>query len=467
MVDPPGDDRWLPLAQQLAAEIRTRRKAAGLSQPELAGLIGYTRQYVSLAERPKRGDPSAELVSAIDGALGAEGVLTALRGQADAAHKACRPGAPSNNVADGAGTSRRGPDQSSGLVEVENSKRREFVTSAAAIAFGASLDQPVHRILAAAEPDVPTQVGVGDVRHLRDVVEMLETWDSRAGGGPVRYCALAALRWATAMLESSSCSPEVRQELAATTACLADIASWATFDAGYHEPARQLFLLGLHAARESGDLGIRTHIASCSARQEIQGGNCAGGLELTQLAFAAGDALPPNAIAELYIVKALAYARKLDTAECFRCIGTAINTYQPDSTSDDPPWLRYFTPVKLEGDLANARYDLVLGGADVGDRHGLALIERLSTAFQQCSSSQVRRKAIIATRLAVLLYLEGEQRLGHQMADDAVSLAGQVRSARLADDLRVLLRVLPPGDDSDDHALDLRHGVSAVLAGTA
>ncbi|MGH3905501.1 MAG: helix-turn-helix transcriptional regulator [Pseudonocardiaceae bacterium] len=462
-----GDSEWMRVARRLADDIRERRREAGLSQPELAAQIGYTPQYVSLAERPKRGLASAELVRAIDGALEAGGALVALRDEADAARKACRPSAEPSTVADEAKTTGRGTGQSSGsAAEVENAKRRELITSAAAIAFGASLDQPVQQILAAAdEPQVPTRVAAGDVRHLRGAVEILEARDSRAGGVAVRHQAVAALRWATAMLESS-CTPAVRSELAATTAELADIAAWTTFDAGYHDPARQVFLLGLHAARESGDLGVRAHVASCLARQEILVGNWAGGLELIQLAFTAGDALTSNAIADLHTVKALAYARNRDTVECCRCIGAATDAFRPDSVSNDPLWLSYFTPAKLEGDLTNARYDLLLGGAEVGDRtaHRLALIGHFSTAFRQYPADRARSKAITATRLATLLYLEGEQHAAHQMADEAINLAGQVRSARLADDLRVLIRGLPPGDGADEYARDLRQRLSAVLA---
>lgn len=57
---------------------------------------------------------------------------------------------------------------------------------------------------------------------------------------------------------------------------------------------------------------MRAHIASGLARQEIYIGNWAAGLDLTQLAFTATEALTPNAIAMLHTVKALAYARKLD-----------------------------------------------------------------------------------------------------------------------------------------------------------
>lgn len=465
------EPEWMNLARQLAEEIRQRRHAAGLSQPRLAARIGYTKQYVSLAERPQRGLPSACLVQAIDDALDAGGALVTLQEQADSARKACRPGTQPSTLAEDTptdtttgrepGTVSAHPDPG----EVKNAKRRELITSAAAITFGDSLDEPVARILAAADqPQVPARVRNGDVAHLRDAVEIIRARGRRMGGEPVRHHALAALRWATAMRESSS-TPAVRCELAATTADLAGLAACYTRDTGRHEPARQLSLLGLHAARESDDLSMRACVASDLARQEIYIGNWADGLELIQLALTANEALTPNIVADLNTVKALAYARKRDTAQCHRYIGAALDTYQTDSVSADPPWLSYLTPALFEGELANARYSLLLGGADIGDpgAERLALIENLSTALRQLPTDRTRYQAILAVRIATLLYQEGEQHTAHQMAEDTITLAGQVRSTRLADDLRVLLRTLPIGDSADDYARDLHQRLSLVL----
>jgi transcriptional regulator with XRE-family HTH domain len=79
-------------ATLLAGEIKRRRTDAGLSQPQLAQRIGYTRQYVSLAERPGHNLPSLEVVKAIDDALDARGQLLALREQAKADQRRNRRG---------------------------------------------------------------------------------------------------------------------------------------------------------------------------------------------------------------------------------------------------------------------------------------------------------------------------------------------------------------------------------------
>lgn len=71
-------------AYKLAQEIRRLRIDADLSQARLAALIGYSPQYVSLAERPSNGLPSAAVIETIDKALAAGGLLIALGNQARA-----------------------------------------------------------------------------------------------------------------------------------------------------------------------------------------------------------------------------------------------------------------------------------------------------------------------------------------------------------------------------------------------
>ncbi|MFD0203755.1 MULTISPECIES: helix-turn-helix transcriptional regulator [Saccharothrix] len=95
MSDDRAYDEAPPPATLLAEEIKRRRNDAKLSQPQLAQRIGYTRQYVSLAERPGHNLPSLEVVKAIDEALDARGELLALRERARAEQQRRRRGSGS------------------------------------------------------------------------------------------------------------------------------------------------------------------------------------------------------------------------------------------------------------------------------------------------------------------------------------------------------------------------------------
>ncbi|MEV5835083.1 helix-turn-helix transcriptional regulator [Nocardia sp. NPDC052112] len=76
------------VADELAREIKRVRLEVGISQRALAAKIGYSRQYVSMAEWENSDLPSAELIRAIDTALCAGGELVALRAKAGSRQRA-------------------------------------------------------------------------------------------------------------------------------------------------------------------------------------------------------------------------------------------------------------------------------------------------------------------------------------------------------------------------------------------
>ncbi|MGE0295271.1 helix-turn-helix domain-containing protein [Pseudonocardia sp.] len=107
----------------LSAEIRRRRREIGLSQGELSLRVGFSREYVSRAERCGRGLASENLVLALDRALEAGGELVRMREQAAAARQRRRDGLPTPmsaiRVADGdLGGGSPGPLSSSALVSL-------------------------------------------------------------------------------------------------------------------------------------------------------------------------------------------------------------------------------------------------------------------------------------------------------------------------------------------------------------
>jgi len=78
-----------PALQRLAEDIKRLRLAEGLSQPQLGIKVGFTKQYISLAERGTT-VPSEDLVQAIDKALGADGELVEARARAVVERKSLR-----------------------------------------------------------------------------------------------------------------------------------------------------------------------------------------------------------------------------------------------------------------------------------------------------------------------------------------------------------------------------------------
>jgi hypothetical protein len=346
--------------------------------------------------------------------------------------------------------------------EVDPTDRRELLRLAATVAFGAPLTEPVERIIAAADgPDTPARLGPGDVRDVQAMTATFEEWDHRAGGGPTRRTVLGGLRWATS-LRSASTTPAVRTQLNAAIAHLADLAAWTTFDAGLPEPARKLFLLGLSAAREAEDQGILAHVATGYARQELYLGNAHVALDLIRLAQASADEQIPAAVSMLDVVKAQAYARMPEVSACHRHVRRAEDHYAAANPASDPPWIRYFTRAKLEGDIATALYDL--GGTTGAIDPTVA--DRLAVAAAHYPETRARSKAIAAARLATVLYRQQAPARAATAGHQALQLASGVRSARLNDDLRAMAAATRSFPD-DATAQELRRRTEHALSAAA
>lgn len=131
----PSDPVSVSAADQLASEIRRLRRAARLSQAELAAVIGYSPQYVSLAERPGKGLRSAALVRAIDDALDANGALVRRRQQAVSEQQAIRR---HRSAASGPDEVTSGPDDGGR----DAMRRRDLLAAGGVVAIRAALPAP-------------------------------------------------------------------------------------------------------------------------------------------------------------------------------------------------------------------------------------------------------------------------------------------------------------------------------------
>lgn len=112
-----------PCLANLLEAIVALRKAAGLSQAQLANRVRYQPSYLSKAERGLLGVPSQSLVTAIDAELSAGGALIELRRHAWLEDKGSR-----------AGIAWRGIPE-----EVDKTDRRQLMVGGGAVAVGPAM----------------------------------------------------------------------------------------------------------------------------------------------------------------------------------------------------------------------------------------------------------------------------------------------------------------------------------------
>lgn len=140
-------DTEAPATTRLRHEIKRLRRVANLSQPALAARIGYSRQYVSYAERVDT-LPSLGLIRAIDSALEAGGALLALWREAEVERTALRGTRTATPVVDGALIGMNQASEASGSSPVLLTPAGRFFTGSTTAMFVLPATHDRGRILA-------------------------------------------------------------------------------------------------------------------------------------------------------------------------------------------------------------------------------------------------------------------------------------------------------------------------------
>jgi hypothetical protein len=100
------------------------------------------------------------------------------------------------------------------------------------------------------------------------------------------------------------------------------------------------------------------------------------------------------------------------------------------------PWVGFFGPADLQALAGMTQLELA-----AFDRERLASARAsLGTALAARGSDMTRSRTFELTALAVAALLDGDREEGLAFGDEAVDLAGQVRSVRVLDRLRPLGR---------------------------
>lgn len=391
---------------RLAAKIRQLRQAAGLSQSKLAHRIGYSRNYVSMAERPGRNLPSQPLIDVLDTTLGAGGELRALRGQAKREQRALR--------------SRTASD----LMDVVEPAEQK----------GLVLHVPETGL---AKPSPRLGPHLEDVlSHLREQWHLLVKTDNLLGP---RYALAGVLSQLDAIDELlASATADRRRDIVRVGAQYAESASWLYEDMCDLAAARQWCGQALEWALEADDQRMATWALFRRSQQVVQGRNAGQVLSLVQAARRASLDLPAPMRAALAQQEAYGLALNGDELQAQTRLDEAQNWAAADVHGEAREGHGSFcTPDYLE--VQRARCWLALGNS-------ARAIELYEDHVPQLPSVYQRDRGVALGHLAWAYASSGEPEQA------AITATEALRIGRSASSLRTVADVKAVGDRLQEHS---------------
>ncbi|MEU4802989.1 helix-turn-helix transcriptional regulator [Actinosynnema sp. NPDC023587] len=430
-------DMTAPAGVRLAHEIRRRRTEAGLSQPQLARMIGYTRQYVSLAERVGHNLPSAEVIRALDQALNAMGALIALRERCRSEQKRLRGKSPVRRVPQNTVSLEANLSASATRVDTKS----DVVESIADL----TLDAPPRR-----------RVGRAEVGQVKLMTSALAASENLYGGGMTSEAGIAHLRWASRMLKVHS-EPAVEVALFEAVGNLAGVVAFSAFDVGDHPVAARCFRFALSCAEQGGSWELRAATLTDMARQAVYLGDLDQALSLIEFAQVRADRLTATARAVIGVVRARVLAMLGRHEEARSQVDRADSDFAQRQTATEPAWLVYYDEAEHAGSSARALIPIAIATGRPGEA-----AKRLETAVRLHSDAYPRSRAFSRTRLAALHMSIGDPREATALGRQAVADAAMFHSQRMNGELRALMRA------SGQHlaipeVADLSHSLASAI----
>jgi tetratricopeptide (TPR) repeat protein/DNA-binding XRE family transcriptional regulator len=394
-------DEAHPAATLLAAEIKRRRLDAKLSQPELARRIGYTRQYVSLAERQGHNLPSPEVVRAIDEELGAGGQLLALREQAHRERQARRkrPKATAGSLTPMTNTEPVGTDPLS----------------------------EVSLLSGLASSDIPDLLS-----HLREQWHLLVKTDNLFGP---RF-ALSSVHEHLRLVMSIARSARglVRREVVKLAAQYAESAAWLHEDAGETPLAERWTDRAMEWSHEADDRLMLAWTLFRRSQQATTNRDPARAIGMAHAARREGAALPRPMRAAIAQQEAHGYALDGDARAAQRTLDEAHKWAVSDTTGEARDGHGSFcTSSYLE--LQRAGCWLTLGQP----RKAVELYDRVLPTLPAVYR---RDRGIALGRFAMASAAVGEPERAAHLAGEALDIARGSGSARTENELRIVANTL-------------------------
>ncbi|WP_225978508.1 helix-turn-helix domain-containing protein [Gandjariella thermophila] len=426
------------------------RQQTGLSQLQLADLLGLSQSRVSAVERGERRLTHVKLAARLATVLRIPAFLL---------------GFPADIPTDVAGTVT--------AEEVSWLERRDFLALVTAATLGSSLHPELARLGSLlpgqVEPVTRPRIGAADVDAIEAITDGFRRSDFAYGGGLCRAAAVTQLHQVR-QLENAICTPETRTRLLVAIAELASMAGWMAYDVEDHDAARRLWTYALDTARRADDHprapDLAVDVLLDMAHQALHLDRASEALHLVQLASAtaANRKHPVSTITQGYISAVLGWCRAaLGEAEpTRRAIGNAQDTYATADPDTTPPWAWFVTDAEITAQQGHSLYLLSLTRPEFAPD----AIDKLTAAATGYGAEYERSRAVILPPLASVQFQAGDidaaVATGYEAVDAIIGLSSTRGYARL----RVLDRMAQPHSRKPEVA-DLREHIRAALTAAA
>jgi len=415
------------------------RKAVGLTQEDLAALVGVDRSTVVRWERAET-EPQplhrTKLATALR--LTAEELAELLDAVAE-----LPGGLPGHRLVGSlptaAGLTVAHTVQAMEAFSAQDIASRRQVLQQLSVLTGAALLAPLRQWVASLPVGSvqPGSVGSDELAELEQAVQMFRRWDASGVGGLKRKAVVGQLNAVTESLAEES-STAVRQRLFQVTAELAQLAGWMSYDQGLPGAAQRYYLLALQACREAGAVALGAKVIGDMAQLSTALGHYDDSLHLVRTGlYALPRHAQPLVRAELLGLEARAYAQlgSQDVGDAVRSAEACLEVWQAVSADPRPDWLHYLNQSEVDCLAANAYIELALA-ADGPKRAEQFATRAEAYTLSACggrAKGYARSRILDELRLARVRLAQREPGESAAVATSALGLAEQACSSVVCD----------------------------------
>ncbi|MFC4335228.1 helix-turn-helix domain-containing protein [Salininema proteolyticum] len=345
-------------------------------------------------------------------------------------------------------------------------QRRTLLGSVIAAATGAAAAVPIDSVLSALPSHTaPATVTSRDVLELQQATDLLTRRDAAGAGYSLVAEGRALLEWASNMARHAR-NEQVRQDLAAASAYLADRTAWIALNLGHHSQATHLLGVGLRLATEADDPNLSAQVLCDMAGHSVFIGKTTDALSYAEIALADNRILP-HLRSALHAVMAEAYGARGYAAGVRDRVEAAMDCAEEFDANalDIPGWVPAFRTKGTLSASTGLAASLLFDARQTKTASLLAM-DHLETAVEALGSRPGRSAALTRLRLATLHLTsdDGDRGRGLSIAQDMATEMTHVRSVRVQRELHSLYSALPQGK-RDPVRDDVRLRVATLLDG--